>query len=81
MIKLKTKTKNYMYMIIYYNTKSDAVCYPTDSDRYVQYALAMWQPSKNMLLFLLNLLIAINSPVLNDDRRPRYMVLIQAITF
>lgn len=65
-----------MYMIIYYNTKSDAVCYLTDSDRYVQYALAMWQ-----LLFLLNLLIAINSPVLNDDRRPRYMVLIQAITF
>lgn len=65
-----------MYMIIYYNTKSDVVCYLTDSDRYVQYALAMWQPS-----FLLNLLIAINSPVLNDDRRPRYMVLIQAITF
>lgn len=28
-----------MYMIIYYNTKSDAVCYLTDSDRYVQYAL------------------------------------------
>lgn len=27
------------------------------------------------------ILIAINSPVLNDDRRPRYMVLIQAITF
>lgn len=80
MIKLKTKTKNYMYMIIYYNTKSDAVCYLTDSDRYLQYALAMWQPSK-LLLFLLNLLIAINSPVLNDDRRPRYMVLIQAITF
>lgn len=68
-----------MYMIIYYNTKSDAVCYLTDSDRYVQYALAMWQ--QKLLLFLLNLLIAINSPVLNDDRRPRYMVLIQAITF
>lgn len=40
-----------MYMIIYYNTKSDAVCYLTDSDRYVQYALAMWQPLKNCYYF------------------------------
>lgn len=39
-----------MYMIIYYNTKSDAVCYLTDSDRYVQYALAMWQPSKIVII-------------------------------
>lgn len=75
MIKLKTKTKNYMYMVINYNTKSDAVCYLTDSDSIGNVA------AFKKLLFLLNLLIAINSPVLNDDRRPRYMVLIQAITF
>lgn len=65
-----------MYMIINYNTKSDAVCYLTDSD-----SIGNVAAFKKLLLFLLNLLIAINSPVLNDDRRPRYMVLIQAITF
>lgn len=36
-----------MYMIIYYNIKSDVVCYLIDLDRYVQYVLVMWQFLKN----------------------------------
>lgn len=50
-IKLKIKIKNYMYMIIYYNIKSDVVCYLIDLDRYVQYVLVMWQFLKNCYYF------------------------------